>query len=210
MIEINPKVDKYLAEGCMRCELGGTPRCKVHSWTDELHALREILLDSGLTEELKWSVPVYTHEKKNIVIMSAFKEYCALSFFKGALLKDPEGILDKAGKNTQSARLIRFTNSQDILKLEPVLRAYIAEAIEVEQAGLKVEYKPTSEYPIPEEFQQKLDQNPALKAAFDALTPGRQRGYLLHFSQPKQSKTRASRVEKYSQQILAGKGLYDK
>jgi uncharacterized protein YdeI (YjbR/CyaY-like superfamily) len=209
MTESNPKVDRYLAEGCMRCELGGTPQCKVHSWTEELKKLRAILLDTELTEDLKWRVPVYTHDNKNIVIMSAFKEYCSLSFFKGALLKDPEGILEKAGENTQSAMLIRFTDVQKIAELEPVIKAYIAESIEVEQAGLKVDFKETSEYAIPDEFQQELDQNPALKAAFEALTPGRQRGYLLHFSSAKQAKTRASRVEKYIPQILDGKGMYD-
>jgi uncharacterized protein YdeI (YjbR/CyaY-like superfamily) len=142
--------------------------------------------------------------------MSAFREYCALSFFKGALLKDTKGILEMPGENTQSARLIRFTNVQEIIELEPVLKAYIHEAIEVEKAGLKVDFKETAEYNIPEEFQKKLDENDALKTAFEALTPGRQRGYLLYFSQPKQSKTRKSRVEKYTQQILDGKGLNDR
>ncbi|MBA4462864.1 MAG: YdeI/OmpD-associated family protein [Nitrosopumilaceae archaeon] len=178
--------------------------------TEELKQLRTILLDCGLTEELKWGVPCYTFQNSNIVLMSAFKEYCALGFFKGALLKDANGILDKPGENTQAARQIRFTNVREIVEMEPVLKAYIDEAIEVEKAGLKVDFKKTLEFEIPEEFQNKLDEIPALKTAFEALTPGRQRAYLLYFSQPKQSKTRESRVEKCMPQILDGKGLHDR
>ena len=209
MIEKNPAVDQYLADGCMRCPLGGTPECKVHTWPEELVELRRILLESGLKEERKWGMPCYTYEGKNVAMMSAFKEYCSLSFFKGALLKDAEGILDKPGANTQAGRLVRFTYVQDILKLESLLSAYLAEAIEIEKAGLKVEFKQDVE-PIPEEFQQILDDDPALQAAFESLTPGRQRAYILYFSQPKQSKTRTARVEKHIQQILDGIGLYDK
>lgn len=210
MNTMNPRVDRYLEEGCMRCPLGGTPDCKVHNWPDELKQLRRILLECGLTEELKWSFPCYTFQGGNVVLMSAFKEYCAISFFKGALLKDPKGILDKPGENTQAARLIRFISVGEIEALEPVLKAYIQEAIQVEKAGLKVEFKDTSEFDIPEEFQTQLEADPALKMAFEALTPGRQRGYLLHFSQAKQSKTRASRVEKCIPKILAGKGFHDR
>jgi uncharacterized protein YdeI (YjbR/CyaY-like superfamily) len=175
-----------------------------------------IVLDCGLTEELKWMHPCYTfstsadRQKKNIVLIHGFKEYCALLFFKGALLQDANGILIQQTKNVQAERQIRFTNVREIVKLESVLKAYIYEAIEVEKAGLTVSLKKTSEYKIPEEFQNKLNKIPALKTAFNALTPGRQRAYIFYFSQPKQSKTRESRVEKYIQQILNGKGLYDK
>lgn len=209
MNKVNSQVDKYLVDGCGRCRLGGTPDCKVNNWPEELKQLRNILLDSGLAETLKWGVPCYTYQDSNIVLMSAFKEYCALSFFKGALLKDANGILDRPGENTQAARLIRFTDVREIVEMEPILKAYIHEAIEVEKAGLKVEFKKNPE-PVPEEFQKKLDEDPVLKTAFDALTPGRQRGYLLHFSAPKQSKTRESRIEKYIQKILDGQGLNDR
>jgi uncharacterized protein YdeI (YjbR/CyaY-like superfamily) len=168
-----------------------------------------ILLDCGLTEELKWGVPCYTLEKQNIVLIHVFKEYCALLFFKGALLSDTHRILIQQTKNVQAARQIRFTSVRDIVKLKPILKAYIYEAIEVEKAGLKVNFKKTAQFIIPEEFQKKLDANRALKTAFHALTPGRQRAYILYFSQPKQSKTRESRVEKCVQQILNGKGLSD-
>ena len=172
--------------------------------------MRTIVLDCRLTEELKWGDPCYTFQKSNIVLIHGFKEYCALLFFKGALLKDANGILIQQTENVQAARQIRFTNVQEIVEMEPILKAYIYEAIEVEKAGLKVNYKKTSEFSIPEEFQNKLDEIPALKTAFEALTPGRQRAYLLYFSPPKQSKTRESRVEKYMQQIFNGKGLNDR
>jgi uncharacterized protein YdeI (YjbR/CyaY-like superfamily) len=192
---MNPKVEKYFS--------------KAKKWQKEFEKLRMICLDCGLTEELKWGHPCYTFQKSNIVLIHGFKEYCALLFFKGALLKDPKGILIQQTENVQAARQIRFTNVQEIVELEPTLKAYISEAIEVEKAGLEVSYKKTSEFKIPEEFQKRLDEIPALKTAFDALTPGRQRGYILYFSQPKQSKTRESRVEKCMQQILNGKGLND-
>lgn len=182
---------------------------KNKKWQPELEALRMIALDCQLTEEVKWRSPCYTFEGHNIAIMIPLKEYCAFSFFKGVLLKDANGILDTPGENTQSARLIRFTSVQEIVEMEPILKAYIQEAIEVEKAGLKVAFKKSTEFPVPEEFQNKLNETPALKTAFDALTPGRQRAYLLHFSAPKQSKTRESRVEKSIQQILDGKGLDD-
>ena len=188
----NPKVDGYLR--------------RAKKWQKEMEKLRRISLDCGLTEELKWGKPCYTCQKSNIVIIQGFKEFCALLFCKGALLNDPTGILKKFG--WQAARRIPFTNVREILEMKPILRAYICEAIEAEKAGLKVNYKKKPE-PIPEELQNKLDESPALKTAFEALTPGRQRGYILYFSAAKQSKTRQSRVEKCMRQILTGKGLND-
>ena len=192
---MNPKVDWYFS--------------KAKKWQEELERLRMIVLDCGLTEELKWGCPCYTFQKSNIVLIHAFKEYCALLFFKGALLRDANGLLIQQTENVQAARQIRFTNVREIVKLKPSLKAYIHQAIEVETAGLKVNFKKASEFTIPEEFQNKLDNFPALKTAFKALTPGRQRAYILYFSAAKQSKTRESRVEKYTQQILNGKGLDD-
>jgi uncharacterized protein YdeI (YjbR/CyaY-like superfamily) len=168
-----------------------------------------IILDCGLAEELKWGQPCYAFQNRNIVLIHGFKEYCAILFFKGALLNDPNGILIQQTKNVQAARQVRFTDVRQIVKMGPILKAYIYEAIEVEKAGLKVPLKKTTDFIIPEEFQNKLDKSPALKTAFDALTPGRQRAYIFYFSQPKQSKTRESRVKKYIQQILKGKGLDD-
>jgi len=207
---MNHKVDAYFTDGCGRCALGGTPDCKVHSWQAEMKLLRSILLDCGLTEELKWGVPCYTFGKSNILIMSAFKEYCALSFFKGTLLQDAHQILEKPGENTQAARLIRLTGLEQIKELEPVLKAYIYEAIEVERAGLRVDFKKKNELVYPSELQKILGENPVLKDAFEALTPGRQRGWVLYFSQPKQSKTRETRIEKSIPQILQGKGWNDR
>ncbi|MGC2446073.1 MAG: DUF1801 domain-containing protein, partial [Candidatus Sulfotelmatobacter sp.] len=178
-------------------------------WQEELETLRTIVLDCGLTEELKWYQPCYTLENRNIVLMHGFKEYCALLFFKGALLKDPKGILIQQTENVQAARQIRFTNVREIVKMKPILKAYIQEAIEVEKAGLKVKLKKTADFKIPEEFKNKLNEIPALKTAFEALTPGRQRGYIFHFSQPKQSKTREARVERCMPRIFKGKGLDD-
>ncbi|MBD8489695.1 YdeI/OmpD-associated family protein [Echinicola sp. CAU 1574] len=207
---MNTNVEDYFTDGCGRCPLGGTPDCKVHLWTQELKLLRQIVRECGLAEESKWGVPCYTHNQKNVAIISAFKNHCALSFFKGSLLKDEEGLLEKPGENTQAGRIIKFTNVQKIQELQATLKAYLFEAIEVEQAGLAVEYKETSAYDVPEEFQQKLDEDPGIKAAFEALTPGRQKGYLLHFSQAKQSKTREARIEKCLPMIFAGKGLHDR
>lgn len=193
---MNPKVDWFFN--------------KETKWQKEFVKLRKIILDTGLTEELKWGNPCYTFDgNRNIVLIHGFKEYCALLFFKGALLKDPDGILIQQTENVQSARQVRFTNLKEIVKLEPVIKRYIYEAIEVEKAGLKVDLKKTSEYKVPEEFQDKLEKNRDLKTAFKALTPGRQRAYLFYFSQPKQSKTRESRIEKSIPQILDGKGLND-
>lgn len=192
---MNPKVDWYFN--------------KAEKWQTEIQLLRKIVLDCGLTEELKWGVPCYTSGKTNIVLIHVFKDYCALLFFKGALLKDANGILIRQTEHVQAARQVRFTDAGQIAKMATLLKAYIHEAIEVEKAGLKVELKKTTEFEIPEEFQNKLEESPALKRAFESLTPGRQRGYLLYFSAPKQSKTRASRVEKYMPAILHGKGLHD-
>lgn len=182
---------------------------KSKKWKEEYKRLRNIVLDCKLTEEYKWMHPCYTFQNKNIVLIHGFKEYCALLFHKGALLKDPNGILIQQTENVQAARQIRFTSVQEIVEMEAILKSYINEAIEVEKAGLEVVFKKNTEYTIPDEFQNKLDEMPALKTAFESLTPGRQRAYIFYFSEPKQSKTRESRVEKYKQQILDGKGLND-
>jgi uncharacterized protein YdeI (YjbR/CyaY-like superfamily) len=192
---MNPTVDFYFSKG--------------KNWQEEIRQLRLIVLGCGLTEELKWGCPCYTFYKSNIVLIHVFKEYCALLFFKGALLHDANGILIQQTKNVQAARQIRFTNIREIIKLEKILKAYLYEAIEVEKAGLKVDLKPAAAFTIAAEFQIKLNEIPALKKAFYALTPGRQRAYLLHFSAPKQSRTRESRIEKCMKQILNGKGLND-
>ena len=194
MNRMNPKVDGYLS--------------KAKKWQEEFEKLRMIILPSGLTEELKWGKPCYTFQDSNILIIQGFKEYCALTFCKGALLRDPKGILIQQTKHVQAARKIRFTNVREIVNMESILRAYIHEAIEAEKAGLKVHFKKNPE-PIPEELQNKLDEIPALKTAFEALTPGRQRGYILYFTAAKQSKTREARVEKWMAQIRNGKGLDD-
>jgi uncharacterized protein YdeI (YjbR/CyaY-like superfamily) len=192
---MNPKVEFYFV--------------KEKKWSEEINKLRSILLDCGLTEELKWGCPCYMHEDRNIVLIHVFKEYCALLLFKGALLGDPQGILVQQTKNVQSARQIRFTNVKDIVKMKSVIKAYIFEAIEAEKAGLKLPTKKVTELEFPEEFKNKLKKNAALKTAFAALTPGRQRAYNLYFSSAKQSKTREERIEKYVQHILKGKGLND-
>jgi len=192
---MNPKVDFYFN--------------KAQKWQEEIEKLRTIVLDCELDEELKWGCPCYTFQQSNIVLIHVFKEYCALLFFKGALLNDPNNILIQQTENVQAARQIRFTNILQIVEMENVLKKYIRNAIDVEKAGLKVELKKTTEFKMPEEFQHKLDHIPALKTAFEALTPGRQRAYLLHFAAPKQSQTREARVEKFIPQILDGKGLND-
>jgi len=206
---MNPEIDSYLQEGCGRCSLGGTPQCKVHGWQQELKYLRQLVLSCGLKEELKWSVPCYTHNGHVIVMVAAFKENATLSFFKGALLKDENGILKKPGKNSQAGRVIRFTNIEEIIALEDVLKTYIFEAVEVDEQGKKVTYKNIRDYEVPEEFQERLDADADLKEAFEVLTPGRQKGYLLYFAGAKQSKTRASRVEKYMPKIMKGLGFHD-
>jgi uncharacterized protein YdeI (YjbR/CyaY-like superfamily) len=191
----NPTVDGYLR--------------KARKWREEFEKLRMIALGCELTEDFKWGNPCYTFQKANVVLIHGFKEYCALLFFKGALLKDPKGVLVQQTRNVQATRQIRFDSVQEIVKLKTTLKAYIREAIEVEKSGAKVNFKKTAEFKMPEEFQNKLTENPALKTAFHALTPGRQRAYILYFSAAKQSKTRESRIEKYVQQIFKGKGLDD-
>jgi uncharacterized protein YdeI (YjbR/CyaY-like superfamily) len=192
---MNPQVDTFLRTA--------------KKWQKEMEKLRRISLDCGLTEESKWGKPCYTFQNSNVVIIQGFKEYCALLFCKGVLLKDAKHILIQQTENVQAARQLRFTNVREIVEMEPTVKAYIREAIEVEKAGLEVNYKKTSEFTIPEELQNKLHKSPALKTAFESLTPGRQRGYILYFSAPKQSKTRESRIEKCVQKILDGKGLDD-
>lgn len=192
---INPRVDFFFT--------------KAQKWQEEFEQLRTLILTCGLTEELKWGVPCYTFQKRNVVLIHGFKDYCAILFFKGALLQDANNILIQQTKNVQAGRQIRFTDVRQLVEMAPTLKAYIYEAIEVEKAGLKVAFKQTTDFIIPEEFQTKLDELPALKTAFYALTPGRQRAYIFHFSQPKQSATRASRVEKWLLPILQGKGLDD-
>lgn len=192
---LNPKVDEYLS--------------KAKTWKEESVRLREIILDCGLTEDYKWMHPCYTVQNKNVVLIHGFKEYCALLFHKGALLKDTDGILVQQTNNVQAARQIRFTNVEQINEMEQQIKAYILEAVEIEKSGQKVEMKQTTEYTLPEELAQKFDEMPELRTAFEALTPGRQRAYLFYFSEAKQSKTRASRVEKYVKPILEGKGLND-
>ncbi|TYP72063.1 YdeI/OmpD-associated family protein [Paenibacillus methanolicus] len=191
----NPKVDGFIR--------------KAKTWKEEFEKLREIVLNCGLSEDIKWMHPCYTLEDKNIVLIHGFKDYCALLFHKGALLRDPHGILIQQTENVQAARQLRFTGLQQIIEMEATIEAYINEAIEVEKSGLAIEFKKSEQYAVPEEFQAKLDERADLKTAFEALTPGRQRAYLLHFSAPKQAKTREARVEKYMQQILDGKGLND-
>ena len=195
MAERNPKIDKFIQNA--------------KQWQAEFSALRKIVLESELNEEMKWGVPCYTIGQKNVVLIHGFKEYCGMLFVKGALLKDPAGILIQQTENVQSARQVRFTSLQEIVALEHTLKAYIREAIENEKAGLKVEFKPTPQFPMPDEFKERLEGDPALKTAFERLTPGRQRAYLLHFSAPKQAATRNSRIEKCIPLILAGKGLND-
>jgi uncharacterized protein YdeI (YjbR/CyaY-like superfamily) len=182
---------------------------KETKWQEAYAELRTLVLDTGLTETLKWGCPCYTNENSNVVLIHGFKDYCALLFMQGALLKDPAGILVQQTENVQATRQIRFKNLESILDSQSTIKAYLEEAIQIDKAGLKVELKKTAEFNLPEEFQQVLDEMPELKTAFEALTPGRQRGYLLHFSAPKQAKTRAARVEKYLQKILDGKGLDD-
>ncbi len=192
---MNPKVDFFFE--------------KPGQWQEEYKKLREIILDCGLDEELKWGHPCYTFRKANVVLIHGFNDYCALLFHKGALLKDPDQLLIQQTENVQAARQIRFTRLAEITEMEDTLKSYIYEAIEVEKAGLKVKMKKTSEFPMPEEFRSRLDEDPGLKAAFEALTPGRQRGYLLHFSQPKKSETKVSRIEKAIPAIFEGKGMND-
>jgi uncharacterized protein YdeI (YjbR/CyaY-like superfamily) len=207
-ISLNPHIDKYLIDGCMRCKFGGTPQCKVNNWREELEALRQIVLETGLSEEIKWGVPVYTDNGKNIVTVNALKESANIGFFKGALLTDKHKILQQQG-NLQSDRLVKFTNIKEVEKLQDILKSYVTEAIAIERSGKKVMFKKNQE-PIPDELLQAFEDKALFRSAFYGLTAGRQRGYIIYFSKPKQSKTRINRIEKYKQQILNGVGLNDK
>lgn len=200
---------QYLEQGCGRCALGGTPECKVHSWQAELKALRQLMLKSGLVEQIKWSVPCYCYQGKNIAIVAALKDHCSLSFFKGAGLSDPESILEKPGDNSQSARLLRLTSTAQIRKLSPAILEFVRAAIELENDGYKPARITPSEMAWPSELVEILDKDTRFRSAFDSLTPGRQRGYLLFFSAAKQSKTRSERIEKNRERILDGLGLHD-
>ena len=204
----NPKIDHYLVEGCGRCPLGGTVDCKVHLWYRPLEALRQLILESGLSEELKWGQPCYTLDGKNVVMLGSFKYSCVLSFFKGALLKDDQRWLEAPGKHSQSVRYLRFTGAHEVFLKESIIRALLQQAIELEKAGAVVEFKKIPE-PYPDELSARFVALPGFKIAFEKLTPGRQRGYLLHFSSAKQSATRASRIEKCLPRILDGLGLHD-
>ena len=202
-------IETYFEEGCGRCSKMATPLCRVRTWENELQLLRSIILECGLVEELKWSHPCYTFNKKNIVILGITKANCVLGFFKGVLLEDSQGILVAQTENMQSARQLQFTNTEQIVNFENTIKAYIFEAIEVEKSGVKVPYKEPNALTIPEEFQYFLDKDEILRLAFEGLTPGRQKGYLLHFSEPKQSKTKTARIEKWMDQIKCGKGMHD-
>lgn len=207
---MNPDVTPYFEIGCGRCPLVGTPDCKINPWRKGLLHLRSVILDTGVTEERKWSVPCYTVDNRNILMMVAFKDYFGISFFKGVLLKDPNGILVQQTKNVQAGRLIRFTDVQQVIDQAAIIKAYIAEAIEIEKAGIEVPMKTTADFEVPEELLTAWDADPAFLSAFEALTPGRQRGYLLYFAGAKQSTTRASRIEKMMPQIFEGRGLHDR
>lgn len=203
-------VEVYFEEGCGRCALGGTPGCKVHAWREPMAELRRIVLESGLREESKWGVACYTWNGKNVLLLSAFKDFCCLSFFKGVLLNDPDRFLEAPGKHSQAARLAKFTARRDVLEQEPLLRSFIHEAIEAEKAGLKVDFKEKDALELPDELLETFAANPELEEAFRELTPGRQRGYVLYFSGARQSQTRLSRIEKYAPRILEGKGIHDR
>lgn len=206
---MNKLVDHYLAQGCGRCKLYETPACKVHAWQKELVLLRSIVNQCGLNEEVKWSHPCYTFNGKNIIMLFAFKEYCGLTFFKGSLLQDSASILVQQTENIQAGRQLRITAIDQIIEHQNTIKEYIFEAIEIEKAGLKVAPKKTDDFPIPDELKLEFDKSLEFKKAFEALTPGRQRGYLLHFAQAKQSATRTSRIEKYRQTIMIGRGMHD-
>lgn len=201
-------VDAYLVDGCGRCPLGGTPECKVLPWREELAALRTMALSLLLKEEIKWGVPCYTSNNKNVFIISALKDYASVSFFKGALLTSGKDLLEKPGPNSHASRLLKFTSLEDVLEHEATILKCMQEAIDVEEKGIKLEPRTELE-PIPEELQVKFKEDPSLLNAFESLTPGRQRGYIIHFSQPKQSKTRTARIEKYTPLILRGEGMHD-
>ena len=206
---LNPKVDNYLIEGCGRCPHFQTPQCKVNTWRQELVELRKIVIESGLTEEYKWFQPCYTYQGKNVLIVTAFKDYACISFFKGSLLKDPDKILVEPGKNSQAARQIRITSVEQVFEMTSSIKAYIKQAIDIEKLGKKVAFKAKQSLKYPEELEHIFENQPLFKAAFEGLTPGRQRGYILYFSDANQSKTRITRIEKYMQKIMEGKGIQD-
>lgn len=208
-LQTNPKVDPFFSLGCGRCPLGGTPQCKVHQWQEELQTLRGLLLASGLQEELKWGVPCYTLNGKNVAIISALKEYCAIGFFKGVLLSDPKKMLAAPGENSQSSRLIKISKLQEIIDQKLEIEALIQEAIAVERSGKKVDFTAKHALSYPEELLQVLADDAGFEAAFEALTPGRKRGYILFFSGAKQTATRTSRIHKCMPKIMAGKGLQE-
>jgi uncharacterized protein YdeI (YjbR/CyaY-like superfamily) len=208
MTQPNPLIDQFLIEGCMRCSLGATPACKVLLWTDILEFLRQVILETELQEERKWGVPTYTLNGKNVVMLGVFKDSCVLSFVKGQLIPDPKGLLELPGPNSREGRILRFTKLSQATLLEKDIRHYLQEAILVEQSGKKIEAVTTIQV-LPEELLQKFAEHPGLETAFLALTPGRQRGYLIHFSGAKQSPTRLSRIEKCVPKIFAGKGIMD-
>ncbi len=206
-MEMTKDVETYLLEGCGRCELGGTPDCKVHTWTNEIRELRRIILSCGLDEEVKWGNPCYTFQGNNVLMIAAFKQFVSLSFFKGVLLSDTDKLLYQQGENSQAVRVLKFIEVKRVLELESIIKSYIYEAIEVEKRGLKVSFKAKDDLVYPDELLQAFEGNVDLKMAFEALTPGRQRGFVLHFTQPKKSETRANRIEKCKPLIFDGKGL---
>ena len=206
---MNPKVDQILAIGCGRCKFVGTPRCKVNDWREELELLRQILLETQLTEEVKWGMPCYTWQGKNVLMLAVFRDYCSLSFFKGALLKDPKGVLVFAGEHSQAVKMFRFTSTDAIEKSRKTINAYIGEAVELEKSGRKVEFRKSELQAVPAELEARFRELPEFKKAFYALTPGRQRGYLIFFSAPKKPETRVSRIEKCRAQIMQGRGMQD-
>lgn len=206
---MNPLIDEYLAHGCGRCSLYDTPACKVFTWQEELKQLRLILSETSLNEELKWSNPCYTYNGKNVLMMACFKDFATIAFFKGALLKDPEQLLEFPGENSQSSKRFRFTSVEQIIELEPVIKQYVEEAIEIEKSGKKVDTSKNKEMEYPEELVTKFEEDSRLEEAFEALTPGRKRGYILYFTGAKQSATRTNRIEKYAPKIMSGKGFHD-
>ncbi len=206
---MNPQIDQYLINGCMRCKYGGTPACKVNQWQQELVLLRQLVAESGLQEELKWGIPCYTYAGKNVVTISAFKNYACLSFFKGSLLSDPLLLLHKPGESSQAARTLKFDQPEQVIAQAEAIRAFLAQAIELEKAGRQVVFAKNPE-PLPAELLSQFKDDPALEKAFFSLTPGQQRAYIIYFSQPKQAQTRLGRIEKYRQQILEGRPFYEK
>jgi len=206
---MNPLVDLYLKEGCGRCNLYQTPKCKVHFWQEPMHALRNILLDTELKEEFKWSQPCYTYNGKNVMMLTAFNDLCCIAFFKGALLNDSNNLLEFPGPNSQASKRLNFIKEKQVVELEPQIRDFIKQAIELEKSGASIELKKVPE-PLTQELQDVFNGNPELEIAFYSLTPGRQRGYIIHFSQPKQTKTRLSRIAKMIPKIMDGKGFHDR